>query len=151
MPHRLNEPSPLTSDAVILFYYGLGMLSLLMGFTGLLAYMGALFSRTLAQKSKDEFAQSHCTWIMHSVCVVYGFWSVLIFLSFIFFLLADISLPHGFSFQSLEAIKATPSLQGVYHTFLTFFGMLMSVSLWFVYRMVRGAYMLVRLRPPREE
>ncbi len=151
MPHRLNGPSPLTSDAVILFYYGLGMLSLLMGFTGLLAYMGALFSRALAQESKDDFAQSHCTWIMHSVCAVYAFWVTIPFLVFVSILLFDIPLPYGVSFQSFEAMKATPSLNVFYYTMVSLFAVLMCVSLWFVYRMVRGAYRLVHLRPPKDE
>ncbi len=151
MPHRLNGPSPLTSDAVILFYYGLGMLSLLMGFTGLLAYMGALFSCALAQEEKNDFAQNHCAWIMHSVCVVYAFWIAIPFLVFVSILLFDVSLPHGFGFQSFEAMQSIPTLQNLYYAIIGLFGVLMCVSMWFVYRMVRGAYRLVHLRPPKDE
>ncbi len=147
MFYDLDEQSPLTTHAILLFYYGLGLLGFIMGFTGLLALMGALVSRTTARKEKFEFAERHCTWIVRTICFGYTIFSLAL-LGLVFILWSAYPEAPLLSMEAFDLLWSKPEL----HTYINVVKVLLSVVgitiLWVLYRIFRGGYMLLHSRFP---
>ncbi len=140
--------SILTSNATLLLYYACGMLSLVTGFSLIVAAVGAFMSRSVAYKEGVLLTVQHCTWILRSIMVTVLLLGVGGFTALHLVGESFLTLPDTTHIENFTQLWADPTLRLAvqYAMVIVFFGL--CLFLWFIYRMVRGACMLMQASPP---
>ncbi len=140
--------SILTSNSTLLLYYVCGLMTLVLGFPLVLAGVGALVSRSVAHKEGVPLVIQHCTWIFRSLWVGTLLFGAIFMAGLYIMGEGFIQLPDTSHIQSFEQLWADPVLRKAVQYALAFVFMGSSVLIWFLYRMLRGMYMLINTSPP---
>ncbi len=140
--------SILTSSNTLLLYYVCALLTVVTGFTFLVAAAGAVVSRSVAHKEGVPFVIAHCTWLFRSIWVT-ALLSALVFFGALHMMGEDFSqLPSTAHITNFEQLWADPTLRQAVQYALTFVCLGGGILLWFVYRMLRGMFMLIQSNVP---
>ena len=140
--------SALTSNGLILFYYACALLSLVTGFSFIVAVIGVLISRSMAYKENASLAIAHCSWIFRSLWVAFLLLILAVFSTLYLIGLLYGKFPDTSSITNFNELWANPAMREALIYLLSCIGIGSIIVIWFVYRMVRGAYMLISSRPP---
>ncbi len=140
--------SVLTSNSTLLLYYACGLMTLVTGISFFLAAVGALISRSVAHKEGAPFVIQHCTWIFRSLWVGGLLFAAVFFTALQLAGGPFLNLPDTSHIQSFEQLWADPTLRKAVQYALAYVCVGGMVILWFVYRMLRGMYMLIQGSPP---
>ncbi len=140
--------SILTSNNTLLLYYVCGLMTLVTGFTFFVAVVGALVSRSVAHKEGAPLVIQHCTWIFRSLWVGALLFGGLFVTAVHLMGTHFVHVPDTSHIASFEQLWTDPILREAVQYSLLFLGLGGLVLLWFVYRMLRGMFMLIQSCPP---
>ncbi len=149
MSQTLDGQSALTSKGTLLFYYIMGYLSLFVGVTGLIAFIGALISASVAKKENAIVTARHCKWVSRSLWVYFLLLILIIMVPLVIFVVNGGVIPDMES-ADFDRIWDTP--EGM--EFFWYLAVIVLGSglawIWFLYRMTRGMCALLNNSPPKK-
>ncbi len=149
MSQSLGGRTLLTSNGMLLFYYAAGLLSFVLGFSALIALVGAIISGMVAKKEGATAVYAHCKWISRTVWINILF-AIGIILGGLYLIGFDLALVEAVeAAKDWEAIMAIPNINALFMHIMIMIALLILFSLWYIYRMVRGAYKLIQGRAPK--
>ncbi len=124
-------------------------MTFVLGFTICIAAIGALLSRSAAKKEGVSLVTRHCTWIFRSI---YMFILLLVTIGLTGLILmggAFPTFPDVTQVQSFADIWQDAELRLAVQYSAAYVLAIIMVLIWFLYRMFRGAAMLLLLRVPK--
>ncbi len=147
MSASLGGKSALTGNGTLLIYYLCGLMTFVFIFPIFIAAIGALVSRSAAYKEGAPFVVQHCTWIFRSIWVFTLLLGVT-FLGGIIFLGSEIpTIPDTSHIKEFAQLWDDPALREALQYTLGYVFVFASVSVWFLYRMLSGAFKLLCSTP----
>ncbi len=149
MASSLGGKSALTSDTTILMYYALSMLSLVVGVTFFLALIGSFVSRYIANKEGAPFVEQHCAWIFRSLCITLFLICIIIVITIFLLGAAGVVMPDTSQINNFAQLWSDPSIRIALQYIFSMLTCILLVLLWFIYRILRGGYALIKRQPLR--
>ncbi len=152
MSQSVQEKSMLTGTGLLVGYYATGLLTLVVGITIFIPLIGSFLSGRAAKKTGNVLVERHCAWIFNSTFISLALIMLMIGTGTIAFGLseADVAYINNYIKElSFEQIWADPALQNLVKYIVGIFVATVLISIWFIYRIVRGGIMLLRGRPPK--
>ncbi len=135
--------SALTSNTTLLLYYICAFLALFTGFTILVAAVGALVSRSVAHKEAAVFTIKHCTWLFRTIWV-FSLLALLLGGAAMYVVGAQFTfLPDTSHITSFAELWGDPVLRSAVQYTAVWCLLGIILVLWYVYRLLRGAIMLL--------
>ncbi len=152
MSQSVQEKDMLTSTGLLVSYYAMGLLTLVVGITIFIPLIGSFLSGRAAKKTGNVFVERHCAWLFNSTFISLALIMLMIGSGTIAFGLSESDITYVNNYikdLSFEQVWADPALQSLVKYIAGIFIATVLISIWFIYRIVRGGIMLLRGRPPK--
>ncbi len=149
MSQSLGGQSSLTSNGALLFYYAMGLLSMVLGFTVLIALIGAFISGRVAKKEGADLVRKHCKWIFRSIWVSY-FLTFLVVCAVIGYVIGNAAMYEQImNLQDYTALWTDPAYEEFLGLMVVALVIASLIVFWFIYRMLRGGFKLLANQAPK--